>query len=142
MKKYTTIIVSFILFLGLQACSKEKQIERSLQKRDGKWNITQLTYESYANGVLIDSYIEYNNGYFIFEKDGSYIWKSNSSFSLDPDGQWTNDASKITLKRNNYNEEYSIVESSKNKMTLRWIDPDVALGEISTEGFVLELERD
>lgn len=75
MKHIYLIIIGTIL---LAACSKEKQLEKTITKKDGKWNITSVDWVLEDIFIKNDSLSEQfnigtatNAGSFTFEDDGS-----------------------------------------------------------------------
>jgi hypothetical protein len=93
------LLCSTIIFTN---CSKDKRIERNLDKNGGKWNIDQVGWEvveqSSSGGQTFNSGNTTDAGNFTFDKDGS------GSYSYEIDGKkmegtfdWSVDDQKVTI---------------------------------------------
>lgn len=144
MKRIIILSITSVVFLLAQSCSKDKRIERSLEKKDGKWNISKYTYEEYANGSLSDSETYLNAGNIVFDDNGVLIW----TFIIDGDvemfgGQWSNDDESITLIIDGDAIKFDILERSRKEMKLSAVVDTYTIGSTTYEDkFQLEIERD
>jgi hypothetical protein len=77
MKKRELFSFTVLLFacsVLLSNCSKEKQLERALHKKEGVWNISSVSWEKSiltSSGHNVSFGTTANPGTFTFEKDGS-----------------------------------------------------------------------
>lgn len=134
------IYALLIVFIGLSSCSKDKRIERRLARKDGKWNITSMTYQYYIGNTLMDSEAYTNAGSFVFNDNGSVIY----NYSYDGDsgsegGTWTNTEDDVTMIFDGEVVVMKIDDESKKKMTLNWTEEYPSTGEKET--YIYNLER-
>ena len=127
-----------LALLGLSACSKEKKIERSLQKKDGTWDVVNCHVMSYNDdGTFYGEYNYDNYATFVFHKNGKFEWFSFNT-STDPihEGTWLNTDEELMINRpgsslipGNEAWVFKIVKESKNEMTLHRISrkPDIVV---------------
>lgn len=112
------ILLAAIIFSGLSACTKEKKLERSLLKKEGIWDVTNVHGKFYYYDSLISESHSTDNAAFVFHKNGKFE-QGNST------GTWlnTDDEIVITLNEpsmNNTNVSiFKIIKESKNEMTLQ-----------------------
>jgi hypothetical protein len=94
-----SMLLLVIFSLGLASCSKEKRIERQLEKREGKWEIKTLHYETY-NGFYTGNEENYSNtGSFEFNDDKTMVKTlvlPNAETTIKT-GVWTNSEKNITV---------------------------------------------
>jgi hypothetical protein len=144
MKRIIILSITTVVFLLAQSCSKDKRIERSLEKKDGKWNINKYAYEEYTNGTLSESETYLNAGNIVFSDNGILVW----TFNIDGDietygGQWANDDESITLIIDGDAIKFDILERSKKEMKLSGVVDTYTIGSTTYEDkFQLEIERD
>jgi len=106
------------------ACSKENYMKRKL-RGSGQWNILSDRCEYYTNGAL-DSVVDAGeNGHLMFGKHffGRHISeKPVKRFS----GNWTFTNTVLRLEDFSENSDtirtYAILEHTKKKLSLQWID--------------------
>lgn len=122
-----TIAIAIAMIVIGAGCSKEKQIERRLEKA-GTWNIDNITWSKVENGGTgqsVGTGTETNAGTFTFNKNGT------GSYSYTLDGQqksgtftWSNDASVIsaTVQSGTVSQQvivYAILSQSRKKFEIQ-----------------------
>lgn len=104
------------LVLLLVACSKENRLERQLEKRTGKWDITAYSKNYYVHGQLEETEpISFSEAYMIFDEDGSMV------LAIDEDvlgGTWGNTKDQLFFTGANGAFVFDIEKESKDEMTL------------------------
>jgi hypothetical protein len=135
-----TSILCAIFFLSI-SCSKDKSIERQIQKNDGIWNIDNVTWsivEQSTSGQSLRSGSDANAGTFTFESDGSgkYSYTIDGTVTRSGSFTWTVDdgeASIISATQSiNYSTfavtqktvAYTGTQPSKTKLTLEGSETD------------------
>lgn len=142
MKSLTKFLFVFAgLFIGLASCSKEKRIENQLIRKDGKWKITSINYNYYADNTLESALVFNNAGTIEFSKKGTFIMTMTLSGSPETSaGTWTNTKENITLVSDG---ETSVMKISdgpkKNKLVLEQTEYYTSTNE--KEVYVFNLER-
>ncbi|MBW8050796.1 MAG: hypothetical protein FVQ77_10770 [Cytophagales bacterium] len=141
-----------LLLIGI-SCSKEKQLERSLHKKDGIWDIDKISWtivQQDTSGQSIETGgVETNAGTFTFDKGGSGSYdytvagtKRANTFS------WQVDGSDITISRisqsinSNFEIEQIVIsftgsETSKNNIELTGSEIIQEVGGVNIDQFVL-----
>ncbi len=129
-----------VLSLVLTACSKEKNIERQLIKKDGKWQITVVDYKYYVNNELQSSANFPSPGTIEFNKKGTFVMTLTLNGSAEKSGgTWTNTKDNITLIVDGEVTALTINEvPKKNKMKLTETNYDSSTGEKETLTYYLE----
>lgn len=113
------ILALMPLFIGISSCSKEKQIERRLQKKDGVWNIETITYEEYEDNVLIETEIQNNAGTFTFDESTIVITFTEPNGSSDTfGGTWSNSDETVTIIVDGEALVMDVSDDSKKEITL------------------------
>lgn len=122
-----TIAIATLMMVVGAGCSKEKQIERRLEK-GGTWNIDNITWSKVENGGPVQNVgtgTETNAGTFTFNKDGT------GSYSYKLDGQqksgtftWSNGTSVIsaTVQSGSISQQvivYTILSQSRTKFEIQ-----------------------
>ena len=84
MKSRVSFVLLFIMavLLLINACSKEKKLERTLLKKEGEWKITSATWQQVVqdtSGQSVTTGTTTDAGKFVFDKDGS----GRYNFTLD-----------------------------------------------------------
>src|SRR5688572_18060881 len=81
------LFTSAFIAVLLVGCSKDKQLEKMLYKKDGTWNISSVSWEKVQqnnSGQTVKTGISTNAGTFTFDKDGSGSYNytiDNTSYS-------------------------------------------------------------
>lgn len=130
------------LAIGLTSCSKEKQVERQLIKKDGKWNIKSVNYKYYVGSEQQAAESYPAAGTMEFKKGGSYML--NISFGggvyETSSGTWTNTEDKITVIADGEATVLKITDGpKKGKMVLEQTDSSPSTNE--KEVYTFNLER-
>jgi hypothetical protein len=106
MRIYSKLTLSLCLLVFLFiGCSKDKLIEMHLEKKDGVWNIDQVTWtlvqQSTAHGQQISSNTTSNAGTFTFVKGGSGTYTYNVADTIQRSGSfnWSVSNQKVSLIR-------------------------------------------
>ncbi|MEO5643356.1 MAG: hypothetical protein ABIQ40_07575 [Bacteroidia bacterium] len=82
MKKLNLLAPFFLMLILFSTCSKDKQFERALHKKEGTWNIKNVAWQKVVQGSAgqsINLGTTSNAGTFSFDKDGS----GSYSFTVD-----------------------------------------------------------
>lgn len=138
--KSKLIFTLFIVFVGLSACSKDKRIERRLEKKDGKWNIKSMSYQYFNNNSLEDSFMFTNAGSFVFDDNGSVIYNYDyDGDSGSQSGTWSNTEDEVIMILDGEVLTMKIEEESRKEMTLNWTEEYSATNEKET--YIFKLER-
>lgn len=127
MKITIKITLLLTMGLGLAACSKEKKIERSLQRFKGVWEVTNyhsLYYHYFEEDTVfseqnIDNYATFrffNNGNFESTGDNYYLYNNY-------EGTWMNTEDELIIMGEDVDYYgtalvYQIIGQSGNQMTL------------------------
>ena len=72
--KYLATLTAAVFLLAAASCTKEKRFENNLTKRDGVWNIDNMTWtntEQGTSGQTITTGTETNTGTFTFSDNGN-----------------------------------------------------------------------
>ncbi len=105
MKTKTNVIFLLLLFVTIiftTSCSKDKVMERRLDKNGGKWNIDEVEWElieqSSGGGQTVKSGTTANAGNFTFDKggSGSYSYEINGT-TMEGDFDWKVDDQEVTI---------------------------------------------
>ncbi len=144
MKKIIILSIASVFVLFAQSCSKEKRIEKSLEKKDGKWNVTKHVYEEYSNGILSDSETYLNAGNIVFDDNGVIIWTLIADGDVETyGGHWTNDDESVTMVIDGEAIKLNIDERSKKELKLSGVIDTYSFGGTTYEDkLILDLERD
>lgn len=117
--KFVPLLMA-VLFV-VASCSKEKQIERRLTKKDGKWNISSWSYTSYENDVQDGATTSLSNvGTMEFKSDGTGV----ITFTIPGEPvetntfTWTNSSDDITVTSDGEVSIMKVLEQSKKEMKL------------------------
>ncbi len=141
MKKITKILFLFaVLSVALAACSKDKRIEKTLVKKDGRWKITSIDYRYYVNNQEQSSALIPSPGSIEFNKKGTFVMTLTLNGSLEKSGgTWTNTEDNITLVADGGVTILAIIEGpKKDKMKLKETNSDDSTGEKETLTYSLE----
>jgi hypothetical protein len=137
-----SLLFCAVIFISI-SCSKDKTMERQIQKKDGVWNIDLVSWTiveqtSYAPYQRISNGSTSNAGTFTFDNDGSgkYSYTVNDSVSRAGSFTWTVDNEKASLisatQTIDYNTfaitqkavAYTGTQDSKTKLTLEGTETD------------------
>jgi hypothetical protein len=121
MKNLKFLPIIMALFFIAASCSKEKQIERRLTSKDGKWNISSYSYTEYVNDVQVGATTSLSNvGTMEFKSGGSGV----ITFSIPGEPvetsnfTWSNSSDQITVTSDGETSIMKILEQSKKEMKL------------------------
>lgn len=139
MKKITSIIaIALVAMLSFTSCSKEKQLEKRLVKKEGKWNLANYSEKYYEDGDLVGDYSFANAGTFTFEKDGKGSYVFNVAGSTDSGNfTWSNTENTITIDAMVYN----IVENEKKSISFTVTESETIGGVTYADEFTYLLKR-
>jgi hypothetical protein len=135
-----SLLFCAVLFISL-SCSKDKAMERHIQKKDGVWNIDLVSWtivEQSSSGQTVWSGSDANAGTFTFENDGSgkYFYTVDDTITRAGTFSWTVDDEKASLisatQSINYTTfavtqkavAYTGTQDSKTKLTLEGSETD------------------
>jgi hypothetical protein len=148
-----SLLFCTVIFLSL-SCSKDKTMERHIQKKDGVWNIDNVSWtiveQTSAPSQMIWSGSDANAGTFTFENDGSgkYFYTVDDTITRAGSFKWTVDDQKANLisasQSFDYNTfsytqkavAYTGTQPSKTKLTLEGSETD-QYGSGSISQFVI-----
>lgn len=151
MKNLLPFFITVLLLIGI-SCSKEKQLERSLHKKEGIWDIDKISWQIVqqdTSGQTFKTGVETNAGTFTFDKGGSGSYdytvdgtKRASTFS------WQVDGSDIIISyisqsiNSNLDIEQIVIsftgsETSKNNIELSGSETIQEVGGVNIDQFVL-----
>jgi hypothetical protein len=138
-----TLFLGSILILS-SSCSKDKSIERSIQKNDGVWNIDNVDWQvvqQSTSGQNITTGSTANAGTFTFENDGTgkYSYTVGDTITRSGSFKWSvdNEKANITYVSQSFSWSGSITQktvaytgstSSKTKLTLEGSETDQYTG--------------
>jgi hypothetical protein len=120
--KFIPFLLAFLFIAA--SCNKQKQIQKNLYKKEGKWNITTYTITEFENNVQVGKESYGNVGYYVFNKNGTGVL----TITFDGDVEthpfaWTNTEKEITmLMDGSYTVIYKILNESKKSMELEYTD--------------------
>ncbi len=97
----------------LASCSKEKQEYRNFYKKDGKWDISNISITTIKNGTMDNFQSVDNAGYFIFDKGGKGMYNITTPGNYDT-GALTWNTENIIID----SEYYSILSSFSDNINL------------------------
>ena len=144
MKTYRFLLSFLVVTFMLVSCSKEKSIERHLDRKGGKWNILSEKSEHFTNDQLVASVTVANAGTIVFDENGNVIYTQvHDGFTEMYGGTWSNTAEEIRLIIDSEVLIYVIKDESRKKMTIEHTDSYTDF-EGNKEVFVqtLELEKE
>ena len=135
------VFVLSVFAIGFSSCSKEKQIERQLYSKSGKWNNTLYEYKYYYNGALDETTNYVNTGFIEFKKDGTYTW----TFTVDGDtdvssGTWSNTDEQLALIEPGNALTWKILEESKKTLKIEYTETNTEFGD-EKEVYTLTFEK-
>jgi hypothetical protein len=110
-----------ILLAGfmLSACSKDRRLERRLYKKEGKWNIASISANTYVNGNLDESESISDAGYFLFEKNGTFVFHQEyAGDEYSSGGTWANTEEDLFLNVEGSTLRLEIENESAKEMDL------------------------
>ncbi len=87
----------FAIIVLLSSCNKDKQIQRHLYNKTGKWKIINQKESFYINDSLTEVNSYSNYGIILFSKIGSYQWNEDN-FSDYTIGKWSATSTEITFE--------------------------------------------
>jgi len=130
-KLFKSISLLFVLAIVLSSCSKEKKLTKRL---DGTWNIDELTYREYEDGVLdpfFGSFTFPNAGTITLNKDNTGSITSNLP-GIDPTTvqivDWSNTETTVQIVSREINATvndtvvFEVVVNEKKKQ--EWFNAD------------------
>jgi hypothetical protein len=141
MKKYLPLFIISILILS--GCSKDKMLEKRIEKKDGEWKITEINWTivyQTTSGEIVRSGTTYDAGTFTFdEDDGKYSYtvdtfQRSGSFSWSVNDQNVNITGikqTFDFSSNSFTQTaiaLSGTEPEKNKLHLEGTDIDQEVG--------------
>lgn len=128
MKKVLNYLIFFGFALLISACSKEKRVEKWLQKGTGEWQVKTINYKFYENDTLqTDETNDHPIMKYVFDENGnffiaSYLDADQTIINNKIGGSWSSSKDVIFLKyTGGYEDELKIIEIEKRKMSLEGI---------------------
>jgi hypothetical protein len=119
------VLLLTIGLFGLAACSKEKKIERSLQRYKGVWEVTNyhgLYYHYFEEDTAFGEYKFDNYAIFRFFNNGNFE-SIGDNWQTNYEGTWMNTEDELIIMGEDVDyygtaKVYQITEHSGNQMTL------------------------
>lgn len=137
--------IRFFSFLTLSAivllsCSKDKQLNKWLERKDGKWKISVYDVVEYENGEQVDHDTANDAGTFIFDDGDVTISLAYDNAVSSYNGHYTASAQIISYEVNGTTQVLNIDKSSKERLELSTsetytFEQDVYVNEIK---YILE----
>lgn len=143
MKMVTKMLFLFaVLVIGISSCSKEKRIERQLEKKEGKWRIASLDYRYYVSNELQAAGTYANAGKIEFGKKGTFTMTiSINGVPETSVGTWTNSKDEIAVMIDGTGSVLKISDGpKKGKLKLNQTEYSSATDE--KEVYIFDLERE
>lgn len=148
MKSTNSVLVLFSIAFLLFSCSKEQQISRRLIKKEGIWNISDVTYSYFENNIFITEQTYSNMGTMEFRENGRGITtivipgQPNDVYPF----SWTNTSSQLIITYDGEPltgkiEIMKILNQSKVEMRLEQTEENVSGGTPYKEVIVYKLTK-
>lgn len=134
-------LIALLLFVSA-SCNKQKQLEKTLFKKNGTWNINTFTYTGYEDNVLYYNETFSNAGTFVFAENGT----GTATFTIDGDTDvnaftWTNTEDKITIVIDGDAIIFDVKDQSKSTMELENTDSYTDMGISYRDVTNMKLEK-
>ncbi len=100
----------------LGACSKAKQFEKRLIKKEGTWNISKWEFQRSYDGVAANPTVHKNVGIIVFKKGGFGSWQYEIAGldTIDDDFAWSNTEATVTITDSHGENLYHVLVNEKN----------------------------
>jgi len=131
-----TLLLCAALLIS-SSCSKDKSMEKQIQKNDGQWNIDLVTWQivqQSSSGQSIRSGSDANAGTFTFEKGGSGKFSYTIEDTIKRTGtfEWTVDDEKVSIVSVTQSINYSTFAVTQKAVAYTGTQPSKA--KLTVEG--------